>query len=75
MEIYENMITLGDFNMTVENPRLNAFMLSHGMFHFINEPTCFQSHDPTCISNILTNIKTIFRTSKTFERSLLKHHK
>ena len=51
---YENMITLGDFNMTVENPQLNDFMS-----HLINEPTCFQSHDLNGIDNILKNRKTV----------------
>ena len=36
------------------------------MSHPINEPTSFQSHDPTCIDNILRSRKTMFKTSKTF---------
>ena len=64
IETYENIITLGDFNMTVENPQLNGFMQLHGMSHLINETNSFQSHDPTCIDNILTNWKTMFKTSK-----------
>ena len=55
IETYENIIILGDFNMTVENPQLNGFMQLHCMSHLINETNCFQSHDPTCIDNILTN--------------------
>ena len=43
-EIYENIITLGGFNMTVENFQLNGLMQLHGMCHLIDEPTCFQSH-------------------------------
>ena len=61
------MITLGDFNTTVENPQLNGFMELHNMSHLINELTCFQSNDRTCTDNILTNRKAMFRTSKTFE--------
>ena len=45
------------------------------MSHLINEPTCFQSHDPTCIDNILANRKTMFKTSKSFESGLSDHHK
>ena len=74
-ETYENIIILGDFNMTIENRQLNGFMQLHDMSHFINEPTCFQWHDPTRIDNILTNRKTMFKTSKTFESSLSDHHK
>ena len=74
-ETYENIITLRDFNMTVKNPQLNGFMKLHDMPHLINESTYFQSHDPTCNDNILTNRKTMFKTSKTFESGLSEHHK
>ena len=40
-ETYENIIILGDFNMTVENPPLNGFMKLDDMPHLINEPTPF----------------------------------
>ena len=53
--------------MSAENPQLNGFVKLHDMPHLINKLTCFQSHDPTCIDNILTNRKTMFKTSKTFE--------
>ena len=69
------MITLGDFNMTGENPQLNGFMQLHDMSHLINEPTSFESHGPTYIGNILKSRKTMFKTSKTFENSLSDHHK
>ena len=61
--------------MTVQNSHLNGFMQLHGMSHVINEPACFQSHDPTCIDNILTKRKTMFKTSKTFENGLSDYHK
>ena len=35
-ETYENIITPGDFNMTVENPQLNGFMQLHDMSRLIN---------------------------------------
>ena len=63
METYENIIILGGFNMTLENPQLNGFMQLLDMSHLSNEPTCFQSNYPTCIDNILTNRKTMFITS------------
>ena len=45
------------------------------MSHLINEPTCLQPHDSTCIDKIETNRKTMFKTSKTFENDLLDNHK
>ena len=74
-ETYENIITFGNFNMFFENPQLNGFIQLHDISHSINEPTYFQSHDPPCIDNILTNRKTMFKTSKTYESGLLDHHK
>ena len=35
-ETYENIITPGDFNMTVENPQLNGLMQLHDMSRLIN---------------------------------------
>ena len=59
METYDNIITLEDFNITDENPQLSGFMQSYNIPHLINEPTGFQSHDPTCIDNIPTKGKNI----------------
>ena len=60
-ETNKNIIILQDFNMTVENPQVNGFMQLHDLPRLINEPTCFQSHDPTCIDITLTNRKTMFK--------------
>ena len=43
--------------------------------HPTNEPIFFQLHDPTCVENILTKRKNMFKTSKTFESGLSDHHK
>ena len=57
---YENIVIFGDFNMTVDNSK---------------EPTCFQSHNPTCIDKFLTNQKAMFKLSRLFETGLSDHHK
>ena len=36
--------------------------------------TCYQSGNPTCTDNILTNQKALFKLSKTFETGLSDHH-
>ena len=42
----------------------------------INLPTWYTlSHIPTCIDHILTNQKSLFKFSKTFETDLSKQHK
>ena len=72
---YENIINFGEFNMAVQNPQLNGSMQLHDMSNLMNEQTCYQSHDPTCIGNILTNQKAMFKTAKTFESGLSDHYK
>ena len=54
---YEHLLNDYTDTLTVENPQLNGFMQLHGVPHLINEPACFQSHDPTGIDNILTKRK------------------
>ena len=61
--------------MTVQNPQLNGSMQLHDMSNLTNEPTCFKSHDPNCIGNILTNQKAMFKASKAFESGLSDHYK
>ena len=41
----------------------------------IKESTYFQSHNPTCIDNFLTNQKAMFKLSRLFETDLSDHHK
>ena len=40
----------------------------------INTLTCFQSEKPLCIYLILTNKKSLFKNSKTFEVGISDHH-
>ena len=46
---------LGDLNMTTENFYLNNLMQVFNLNALIKTPTCYQSYNPTCIDNILTN--------------------
>ena len=41
----------------------------------IKEPTCFQSHNPTCINNFLANHKAMFKRSRLFKTAISDHHK
>ena len=47
----------------------------HELFTLISEPTCFKSINPTCIDNFLTNKKTRFMKTVTFETGVSDHHK
>ena len=56
---YENVMLIGDFNLTVNNKNLGVFMNTFNLDSLINKPTCFQSANPTCIDLILTNKKSL----------------
>ena len=72
---YEHIVIFGDFNMSVENSHFQNLMQIYDLSPLIKEPTCFQSHNPTCIHNLLTNQKAIFKLSRLFETGLSDHHK
>ena len=64
---YENVVLLSDLNMTTENLHFNNLMQIFNLNALIQTPTCYQSHNPTSMDNILTNQKPLFKLSKTFE--------
>ena len=68
---HENTSLLRDLNMTKENLHLNNLMQIFNLNALIKAPTCYQSHNPTSIDNILTNQKALFKLSK----ALSDHHK
>ena len=61
--------------MGIENVHLNPLLQLFNLNALINSPTFYQSHIPTCIDHILTNQKSLFKFSKTFETGLSDHHK
>ena len=61
--------------MSIENVHSNTLMQLFNLNALINSPTCYQSHIPTCIDHILTNQKSLFKFSKTFETGLSDQHK
>ena len=48
-------------------------MQMYDLSSLMKEPTCFQSHHPTCIGNFLTNQKAVFKLSRLFETGLSDH--
>ena len=72
---YEHIVIFGDFNTSVENSHFQNLMQIYDLSPLIKEPTCFQSHNPTCIDNFLTNQKAMFKLSRLFETGLSDHHK
>ena len=61
---------MGNFNMIPNNPKLNELIADHELCALISEPTCFKSSD-----DFLTNKKTRFIKTLTFETVASDHHK
>ena len=72
---YENLILIRDFNFSIENQHLDALIQAYNLNNLINKSTCFQSNTPTYINLILTNKKSLFKFSNTFETGVSDHHK
>ena len=72
---YEHIVIFGNFNMSVENCHFQNILQIYDLSPLIKEPTCFQSHNPTCIYNFLTNQKAMFKLSRLFETASSDRHK
>ena len=75
LQAYEKMLAIGDFNLSVDNSHLEAFMQAYDFSSLIKKPTCYQSNTSSCIDLILTNRKSLFKLSNTFKTSLSDYHK
>ena len=63
----DNILLMGDFNMTPENHHLKDFADSNDFENLIKEPTYFKSTSPTTIDLFLSNRKGCFMKSSTNE--------
>ena len=67
-------VIFGDFNMSIENLHFQNLMQVCDLSPLINEPTCLQCHNPSCIDSFLINQKAMFKLSRLFETGLSDHH-
>ena len=72
--IHDNILLLGDFNMTPEDLKLQDFCDTHDLENLIKEPTWFKGINPTCIDLILTNQNQLFIKSRNFITGILDLH-
>ena len=71
---YDNILLMGDFNLTIENKHLEELLSLFDIKSLISSPTCFQSINLTCIDLILTNQEDLFSNSNTCEVGISDHH-
>ena len=68
-----NVLLMGDFSMTPNNPKLSELIDDHELCTLI--ATGFKSINPICIDNFLNNKKTCFMETLTFETGAFDPHK
>ena len=72
---YENLIILGDFNVSIDNNYMAGFCDIYDLRSLITEPTCHKYlENPTCIDLILTNHPLSFQNLCVFETGLSDLH-
>ena len=71
---YENIITLGDFNMEATSNTLSNFMKEHQFHSLYKKPTCFKSDQGRCIDLFITNRNRSFMFTNAFETGISDHH-
>ena len=72
---YENILTISDFNLSVDNSYLEDSAQGYDLGSLIKKPTFYQSSTSSCIDLILSNRESLFKLSNTFETGLSDHHK
>ena len=68
-------MTIGDFNLSVDNSYLEDFTHGYDLGSLIKKPTCYQFSTPSYIDLILSKRETLFKLSNTFETGFSDHHK
>ena len=71
---YENILLMGDFNLTIKNKHLEELLNLFNLKSLVSSPTCFQSTSPTCIDLMSTNQEDLFSNSNTCEVGTSDHH-
>ena len=74
-EKYDNILLMGDFNITPENHHIKDFTDSNEFENLIKKPTCFKSTSPTIIDLFLSNRKGCFMKSSANKKGISDHHK
>ena len=64
---YDNVLTLGDFNMLSDDTEMDPLVKDHSLYSLIKDPTCFYTKWGRCIDLMLTNRKHSFMNAKTFD--------
>ena len=70
----EKVISVGDFNIEVENKVMKSFLQEHTFYNMMKQNTCFKGDGGSCIDLLITNSKFSFMKTNSFETGLSDHH-
>ena len=71
---YDNILLMGDFNLTIENKHFKELLSLFNKKILISSPTCFHAINPACIDLISTNERNLFSNSNRCEVGISDHH-
>ena len=74
LDTHENVIILGDLNITSEDKNLQLFADSFNLEHLIRKPACFKG-SLSCIDLINRNMKAYFKKTCILETAISDFHK
>ena len=73
---YENVILLGDFNVSIEDSFMKNFCENYDLRSLVKQPACLKnSENPSCIDLILTRKPRSFIKAGVIETGLSDYHK
>ena len=71
---YDNILLMGEFNLTFENTHLEELLKQLNLKSLISSPTCLHSTNLTFIDLILINQEDLFSNSNTCEVGISDHY-
>ena len=72
---YEKIFIMGDFNVEIDDPKMQTFCEVYNFKSLIKQPTCYKNPiKPSCIDLILTNFPRIFQSTCVIETGLSDFH-
>ena len=72
---YDKILTLGDFNVGIEEANMQSFCENYNLKSLIKQSTGYKNPDkPTCIDLILTNVPRMFQSTCVIETGMSDFH-
>ena len=72
---YEKNFIMGDFNVEIDDPKMQTFCEVYNIKSLIKQPTCYKNPiKPSCIDLMLTNFPRMFQSTCVIETGLSDFH-